>query len=277
MPKMPDSVSHQRWRLEDIDLDAVDAASVRDDEFLFLTLASASFVEILAETYNDNLLEHFRGNTEVTDWLDGVWQKEEVQHGRALRAYVQRVWPEFDWERAYGAFRTEYGALCTVEQLEPQQALELVARCVVETGTSTFYRALHDYVSEPVLRQLIEHIKTDEVAHYTHFRRYFEACNRIERHGVGAVIGTIWRRVREVRGEDAYIAFRHVHAARHPEQPFLASDLRRYNRVVKRLARRHYPYLMLARMLIKPVPMAEPFKRILQWPLVGLALLASLG
>ena len=44
---LPVNRRRQEWRLEDIPFDAIDAASVRDDEFLFLLLASASFVEIL--------------------------------------------------------------------------------------------------------------------------------------------------------------------------------------------------------------------------------------
>lgn len=274
---LPDSNGRQGWRLDDIDFDTVDVASVRDDEFLFFVLACASFVEILSGTYSANLIELFRGNTEITNWLTEFWQQEEVQHGRAFKAYVQKVWPEFDWERAHGVFRTQYSKLCTVEQLERHLALELVARCVVETGTTTFYRALQDYVREPVLRQLIGHIRTDEAAHYTHFRRYFMAYNAVERHGVGAVVATIWRRLREIRGEDAYIAFKHVYAARYPSRPFLESDWHHYNRTVKRHARRHYPHLMAVRMLVKPIPIFEPLKRILQWPLLGLALLASLG
>src|SRR5271165_4696545 len=76
------SPKRRSWRLEDIALNAIDAASVRDDEFLFLTLASASFVEILSDMYSDNLIEHFRGNPEVTDWLGESWQQDEVRHGR---------------------------------------------------------------------------------------------------------------------------------------------------------------------------------------------------
>jgi hypothetical protein len=270
---LPDNRRHQDWRLEDISFDAVDAASVRDDEFLFLMLASASFVEILAETYSGNLIEHFQGDAEVTDWLSKYWQKEENQHGRALKAYVQAVWPEFDWEGTHRAFTEEYTALCTVEQLEPRPALELVARCVVETGTSTLYSAARDYVREPVLAQLLLNIKTDEVAHYTHFRRYFERYNANERHGVFAVVATIWRRLREIGGEDSYIAFKHVYAGRHPERPFHKSDWRRYGRQVKRLARHHYPYAMAVKMVIKPIPMFEPLKRLLEWPLIRLATL----
>ena len=47
-----------------------------------------------------------------------------------------------------------------------------MGRCVVETGTTTMYRAIYDYVRQPVLRQMIGNI-ADESAHYAHFRRYF--------------------------------------------------------------------------------------------------------
>jgi rubrerythrin len=270
---LPAYRSRQEWRLEDISFDAIDTASIRNDEFLFLMLASASFVEILAETYSGNLIEHFQGDDKVTDWLRTYWQKEENQHGRALKAYVQTVWPEFDWEGAHRGFTQEYTALCTVEQLEARPALELVARCVVETGTSTLYSAVGDYVKEPVLAQLLNHIKSDEVSHYAHFRQHFERYNAVEQHGVFAVIGTIWRRLREIGGEDSYIAFKHVYAGRHPDRPFRDSDWQRYSRQVKRLAERHYPYAMAVRMVIKPIPMGAWIKRLLEWPLIRLATL----
>jgi len=44
---------------------------------------------------------------------------------------------------------------------------------------------------------------------------------------------------------------------------------------VKRISRHHYPHLMAVKMLIKPIPMIEPVKGALQWPLAGLALLIS--
>lgn len=274
---LPNSYQRRSWHLDDIDFNAIDIASVRDDNFLFLTLASASFVEILSEMYAANLIEHFQGDSELTNWLSEYWQRDEVQHGQALRTYVQTVWPDFEWDNAYNAFFMHYSTLCTVEQLEPSKALELLARCVIETGTSSFYRALQQYVREPVLRHLIGHIRADEISHYVYFRKYFTAYNAIERHGVGASIATIWRRLSEIRGEDVYIAFKHVHGDRYSNQPYLEADWRRYNQTVKRLARNYYPYLMTVKMLMKPIPMFESIKKMLQWPLVGLAMLISLG
>lgn len=203
-----------------IPFDAIDVQTVRSNEFLFTTLASASFVEILAQTYSANLIKHFAKHGDITDWLEAHWQPEEVQHGQALKQYVKTVWPDFDWEAGHTRFRAEYVACCTVEQLEARPALELIARCVVETGTSTFYRAIHDYTDEPVLRGLIEKIRTDEAAHYAFFRRHFALLDASDCCTARDVVGAIWRRVREVRGEDAYIAFRHVYTTRHPDAAF---------------------------------------------------------
>jgi len=270
-----DKCRRQSWELEDIDFQAVDLALVRDDELLFYMLASASFVEIMSETYSSNLVAHFHGNPEAESWLQENWQREEVQHGRALKAYVQSVWPEFDWNRAHEGFRAEYSALCSAQQLEPSRALEMVARCVVETGTTTLYRALHDYVKEPVLLRLFSNIKADEANHYTRFRHYFEAYNRIEHHGAWAIMGAIWRRVKEIRSEDTFIAFKHVYCGRHLETSFCEHEWHRYGKIIRRYSRHYYPYSMAFKMLSKLIPLAEPFKRIWQWPLVDLARFVS--
>lgn len=268
---------YKHWRLEDIDFTKVDRDLIKDDDMMFYALACASFVEILAELYSDNLIEHFRGNQEVCTWLERHWQHEELQHGRALKAYVKAVWPAFDWETAHASFVTEYSALCTTEQLETVRALEMVARCVVETGTTTMYRAFHHYVKEPVLLQLLNNIRADEASHYAHFRDYFEAYNQRERLGMWAVTGAIWRRIREIGNEDSYIAFKHVYAGRFPGQPFDKAAWQHYNKTIRAYARHHYPYSMAIKMILKVVPMARPVKTVVQRSLLGLARMASLN
>lgn len=265
----------KKWRLEDIPYDKIDRSLIAGDEFLFHTLAAASFTEILAELYSDNLIEHFKGNAEIEAWLRHSWRHEEVQHGQSLKKYVQTVWPDFDWERAYAAFQIEYGALCTSEQLESDRALEMVARCVVETGTASLYKALGTYTSEPVLRLLVDHIRADEVAHYTHFRRYYKALDGVERHGVRKVGATILRRLADIDSEDAYIAFKHAYLGHYPERQFHDIYWQRHQKAAKRLARRNYPFEMAVKMLMKPVPLSESFKKLLQWPLVGFARLIT--
>jgi len=97
MPALP-------WRLEDIDLASIQHDKVRDDEMLFYLLVSSSFIETASDLYTRNLTEYYAGDDDLLDWLGRHWEHEELQHGRALRTYVQAVWPEFDWDAANRAF-----------------------------------------------------------------------------------------------------------------------------------------------------------------------------
>ena len=153
-------------------------------------MASASFIEITSDLYTQNLVEFFRHDAEIAEWLAHRWEKEELQHGVALKKYVQTAWPEIDWEAAYAAFGVDYGAICTVEALAGTKALEMVARCVVETGTASFYRMLSDLSPDPVLRRLAAEISSDEVRHYKHFHRYFRRYRQLERPSRFAVMRT---------------------------------------------------------------------------------------
>ena len=58
---------------------------------------------------------------EVAGWLAQSWEHEEVQHGAALRAYVEHAWPDFDWRSVYDTF-SEYAKTCTLPDLEPSHA-----------------------------------------------------------------------------------------------------------------------------------------------------------
>ena len=65
---------------------------------------------------------------------------------------------------------------------------ELVARCIVEVGTSSYYTALSEASEEPVLKEICRRIAADELRHYKlfydHLKRY------LEREGIGK-----WRRI----------------------------------------------------------------------------------
>jgi rubrerythrin len=226
---------------------------VRDDERLFYLLASASFIEITSDLYTGNLVEFYRCDAEIVDWLERYWQKEELQHGAALKRYVQTAWPEFDWEDAYRGFLAEYTKLCTVEQLAGTRALEMAARCVVETGTASFYRMLSEQTGEPVLKQLAANISSDEVRHYKHFYRYFRRYQVLEQPSRTAVLRTLWSRVAAIDAEDAFCAFKPLYLARHPGTPFRKSDYDAYRVYVRQLAKSHFPYDMATKMLLKPL------------------------
>jgi hypothetical protein len=241
------------WRLEDIAFDAIDTRVVRDDETLFYLLVSASFIETASDLYTRNLLGYYGGDPDAADWLANHWEHEEVQHGRALRAYVAAVWPAFAWAEAYRRFFAEYSFTATPDAFERSRALELAARCMIETGTATYYRMLHDYAAEPVLRRILDHIRTDEVRHFKHFLGYFRAYEARERNGRLRTLVALARRLHEAKGDDGWIAFRHAFEVRHHGRACTRADYAAWTACINRVALDSFPFMMAAQMLLSPL------------------------
>jgi hypothetical protein len=276
----PDYASARRhWRLQDIDYSAVRHEAIEGDEQLFYLVTGASFVEILADLYTSNLGQRYADDAAASAWLSEHWRSEEVQHGDALKAYARAAWPDFDWDRAYAGFAAEYGAMCTMEQLEHYRGLEMAARCVVEIGTATLYNSLERSTREPVLRDLAARIKQDEVRHYKQFQKLYRQYRDSEGLGFWAVARAVFKRIAEARGEDANIAFKHAYLGRHPgaRSDEIASAWLAFNRSLGPWARSHYPYRMAVSMLLALLPMPEFLRRGMKWPLEGVARLVMFG
>jgi hypothetical protein len=256
----PKEKSFHRWDLEDIPFDHIDAAQVRDDAALFQLLASASFVEMETPLYARNLADYCRGDPAFADWVLQRWQAEEVRHGEALRRYVQAAWPEYDWERAYRAFQADYGPLCREEALQPTLGLEMISRCVVEVGTSTYYGMIGSYAREPVLKELAAHIRADEVHHYQRFLETFRRHAEDSRGRLG-VLKAMLERFRMIRDEDAAVPHRHVLAGLPANHPFRALPARQIEGRYDTIAREHYPFGMASQMLLRPLHLAPPLRR----------------
>ncbi|HYA38140.1 MAG TPA: ferritin-like domain-containing protein [Candidatus Methylomirabilis sp.] len=249
------------WSPDDIPYGLIEPSRVADDTYLFYMVAAASLVEINSDLYTRNLLEYFHDDAEIINWLVQHWQHEEIRHGIALKRYVNTVWPAFDWDRAWRRFGTDYMRLCRPDRLGPTQALELAARCVVETGTASLYTMLSRLSPEPVLAGLFSLIRGDEVRHYRYFYHYFLKYQQREPAGHHAVARTLWRRVKEVDDEDAYLAFKHVYLERHPARRLHEDAYRKFRRHYLALARLYYPYGMAVRMFVKPLGLNRRFQR----------------
>ncbi|OYW15126.1 MAG: hypothetical protein B7Z46_01155, partial [Hydrogenophilales bacterium 12-64-6] len=210
----PAFVAPHPWSIEQIAFDRIAHERIAHEETWFHVLAAASFVESLADLYTHNLLDHMAGDAEASQWLRERWEPEELQHGRALRRYVETVWPAFDWQTAFDGFCTDYRPYCKAELLEPTRALEMVARCVVETGTAGLYGLLQQISPEPVLATLVGHIRDDEVGHYKYFYHAFLRYRERERPSRWQVARVIRQRLGEIGQEDAYLALKNAHAVR---------------------------------------------------------------
>jgi hypothetical protein len=247
------SFSRPHWSVEDIPYRNIEPDQADISLELFYMLTCASFVKITSGLYTRNLTEYIHDEPELRDWLERQWRCEEIQHGIALRCYVNMVWPKFDWDRAYSRFFIEYSRCCQAKQLGPTPALEMVSRCLVETGTATLYAMLNRLCSEPVLRTITVHIASDEVRHYKRFYFYFLRYQKQEGLGGWAVLRALCRRISEVNYEDAYCAFKHVFLECHPRGRFHDSDYRIFCSRWRLLARSYYLYEMALKMFLKPI------------------------
>ena len=250
--RRPDKTGGASWSMEDIPYHRLAHEFVRDDRQLFYIVASASFIESASDIYTDNLIEFFHDYVEIVTWLKQYWEIEELQHGAALKRYVQTAWPDFDWEAAYRTFLAEYLPFCVVDRLAGTRALEMAARCVVETGTAAFYRMLSELTEEPALRELAARISADEVRHYKHFYRGFRRYRALEqpsgspccaRCGAGPPKSN--PRMRSVPTRRSSSAS--IRAA------FRQSDYEAYRAASLKLAKPHIPHEMAIKMLLKPL------------------------
>jgi hypothetical protein len=251
--------SRGAWELADIDYASIDVAQA-NDAALFHLVTMASFVETGSDLYANNLVSYFGHDQVVADWLADAWEHEEVQHGAALRAYVERAWPDFDWQQTYDSFFEEYRHTCTVPALEPEPGLELAARCVVEMGTATLYGALHSYANEPVLKDLTARIYADEVRHYKHFYRYFRRYQERERHGRWRVGRTMAKRLMLTTDDDGKCAYRHVWRATNKGGD-VEADYGTFRRKISSLAKYHAPRDLPIEMLLRPLRLPAPAAR----------------
>lgn len=258
------------WSISDIDYASIDVASVRDNRTLFYLLAAASFIESGSDTYAGNLASYYADVPDAANWLSRHWESEELQHGLALRRYVEHVWPEFDWARGYQRFFDEYSKTCSIDNFERTQALEMAARCVVETGTASYYRALELASDEPVLRDLTRRIANDEVRHYKHFFRYFNSLSRRERLGRTRVFSALARRLLEIKNEDAEIALRNVLRIEHDREDVPEREVRALNSRCSAVVRRHLPIDMTVKMLLRPLHLHARIEHFVRRPIVAM-------
>jgi rubrerythrin len=157
----------KRWTLQDIPWDRFDAAKVDPD--ILKVAKAAALVEYNARDYGDYLRNVFHDDAEFRGASE-IWVEEEIQHGEALGRWAALADPDFDFDRAVARFRGQYRIDTEADaSIRGSRAGELIARCMVETGTSSFYTALGDAVEEPVLKAICQRIAADELRHYKLF------------------------------------------------------------------------------------------------------------
>jgi rubrerythrin len=184
----------KHWTLEDIPWDRFDRSLVDAD--LLKVVKAAALVEYNADDYAAYLCNVFHDDDAFRDASVG-WAQEEVQHGTALGRWAALADPDFDFDDAVRRFRQSYKIdVQAAASTRGSRAGELIARCMVETGTSSYYSALADASDEPVLKAVCQRIAADEHRHYKLFYTYLKTY--LERENIGA-----FRRLRIALGRIA--------------------------------------------------------------------------
>ncbi|MEQ1865834.1 MAG: ferritin-like domain-containing protein [Micropepsaceae bacterium] len=192
------------WTLDTINWQAFDRTKVDPD--LVPMMRAASLVEANAKDYVEYLRKVFKGDPETMAVLER-WGTEEVQHGAALGRWAEIADPTFNFDEAFARFRKGYTPphfLNADGSVRGSRIGELIARCVVECGTSSGYTALRDAADEPVLKQIAGLIAADEFAHY----RLFYDLMQIQPEAKPPLWRRMWIAITRVKeSEDDELAF----------------------------------------------------------------------
>ncbi len=169
-------VYKQGWTLDDIHWSLFDASKVTPT--LLCAIKAAALVEYNAPDYVTYLKRVFAGSgPEIIASLE-QWGGEEGQHGRALGRWAEMADPNFKLEAAFARFRKGYTPAHFGDSqqgsVRGSRRGEMIARCVVESGTSSYYSAIRDATDEPVLQEIAGRIAADE---YRHYKLFYDMLN----------------------------------------------------------------------------------------------------
>ncbi|WP_193367098.1 ferritin-like domain-containing protein [Pelagibius marinus] len=217
------------WTLDDIPWDKFDPGKA--DPELVKIVKAASMVEYNGADYATYLCNVFPDDAEFQAAAD-AWALEEIQHGEALARWAKLADDSFNFDESFGRFRDGYKiAVDSESSIRGSRSGELVARCIVEVGTSSYYASIGATTQEPVLREVCRRIAADELRHYrlfyTFLRRY------LERENIGK-----WKRLAVALGrigesEDDELAYAFYAANENPATPY---DRKTYGRAYMKRA-----------------------------------------
>ena len=193
------------WNFDKIQWQNFDPSLV--DERLLRLAKGACLVESNADDYVKYLTNIFRGDDEFCEEIR-EWGEDENMHGAALARWVKLVEPSFNFEKSFEKFRVVHPIAIDAEaSIRGSRARELVARCMVETGTASYYSALSDASREPVFKQICKYIAADEVHHYKLFLKKLDKYKKLDGLSFWKRFQTVLERSIEVEDEELSLAF----------------------------------------------------------------------
>ena len=169
----------KHWRIEQVAWDRFDPSKVEPE--VVPLVKAAAMVERNGDDYQLYLKSVFHDDPDFQLAAE-YWAIEEVQHGDALGKWAMLADPAWDFHAAFARYRAGFKIDTKADaSIRGSRTGELIARCMVETGTSSYYTALGEGSEEPVLKEICRLIAADEYRHfklfYDHMRRYLAREN----------------------------------------------------------------------------------------------------
>ncbi len=199
-------MSLPHWDMNEIDYSKIDRSKITPD--LVKVVKAAALVEYNAVAYSAYLERVFADDPAFQE-MSRCWATEEVQHGKSLGKWAETVDPEWKLEDAMARFRAGY----KIEHIDNDTSVrgsrtgEMVARCMVETGTSSYYSAIGTSTQEPVLKEICAKIAGDEFRHYKLFYDTLNRYLKIENMGRMARLKIALGRIAESEDDELSYAF----------------------------------------------------------------------
>ncbi len=216
------------WTLDQIAWEDFDPSKV--DPGILAIVKAACLVEYNGGDYATYLCHVFPDDPKFQAAAE-AWAREEVQHGQALARWASLADPTFDFEACFLRFTDGYRLpLEATSSVRGSRAGELVARCIVEVGTSSYYTALSEASEEPVLKQVCKRIAVDELRHYKLFYSYLKRYLKVEKIGRWHRLLIALRRINEAEDDELAYAY---YAANGNGEPY---DRNRWSRAYMRRA-----------------------------------------
>jgi hypothetical protein len=249
-------VYKQGWTMDDVHWSLFDPSKV--EPRLLAAVKAAALVEYNAPDYVTYLKRIFANSGPETLASIEQWGREEAQHGRSLGRWAEMADPAFKLEEAFARFRKGYTpahfAVTEDSSVRGSRRGEMVARCVVESGTSSYYSAIRDACDEPVLQEIAGRIAADE---YRHYKLFYDTLNAQSEPDL-SFWKKLWIAVGRVReSDDDELAYAFYCANVSPEEEAAKPyDRRKYSRLAGQASmavyRRHH-IQKLVQMVIKVV------------------------
>ena len=261
----------KHWTIDQVAWDRFDPSKV-DPEVVPL-IKAAAMVERNGDDYAAYLKGVFHDDQPFKDAADH-WASEENQHGDALGRWASLADPSFDYMASFAKYRDGYKIDVKADaSIRGSRTGELIARCMVETGTSSYYTALGEATDEPVLKDICRLIAADEYRHfklfYDHMKRYLARENLSFPQRLRVALG----RVGETEDDELAFAF---HCSNDPPGLAYAHDRCSAAYMGRAMSYYRYPHIQRSMaMIFKSVGLdprgrlagvaANGFWRMIQW------------